>query len=83
MDSNKDIQKWRKWLDVILTTYDKSYQILGKMIKQKNLLNSNSTRQKKDDMLFYNSILKDSIYYYKKSLDIIYADSHCIKDCNL
>ena len=43
---------------------------LGKMIRQKNKLNDSGERQKKDDMLFYNSILKDSIYFYKKSLEI-------------
>ena len=70
MNSNKDIQKWMKWLKIILKTYDKCRNILGKMIRQKNKLNESGDRQKKDDMLFYNSILKDSIYFYKKSLEI-------------
>ena len=69
-NKDKDIQKWMKWLRIILNTYDKCRNILGKMIRQKNKLNESRERQKKDDMLFYNSILKDSIYFYKKSLEI-------------
>merc|ERR1712167_520523 len=64
------IQKWIVWYKEVAKKYSECFQIIGKMIKQKNTLNNNLDRQIGDDIVFYNAILHDSIYYFKKSINI-------------
>ena len=70
MENNIDIKKWCKWFKRIMKKYDECTNLIGGLIKQKNALNSNLERQNSDDIMFYNSILQDSIYYFKKSMHI-------------
>ena len=70
MENNIDIKKWCKWFKRITKKYDECTNLIGGLIKQKNALNSNLERQNSDDIMFYNSILQDSIYYFKKSMHI-------------
>jgi len=70
MDKNPDIKKWVRWFNAVNQKYEESTQIIGRMIKQKNMLNANNERQDSDDLMFYKSILFDSIYFFKKSLKV-------------
>ena len=66
MENNIDIKKWCKWFKRIIAKYEECTNLIGGMIKQKNALNVSLDRQNQDDVMFYNSILHDSIFYFKK-----------------
>ena len=61
-------EEWKTMFNNILSLYSECNNNLNLILNQYNNIKKNISHQKNDDILFYNSILKDTIFYYKNSI---------------
>ena len=63
-------KRWTEELNIILDFYNSCNELIEKLIVKKNNLIQCPFKQSTDDIKFYHSVLKDSIFYYSNSLNV-------------
>jgi hypothetical protein len=67
-DITRNIKRWTTKYEKYDIINNKCNNIISNLVNIKNIIKLSNNKQNNDDMNFYNSIINDSIYFFKNSL---------------